>query len=82
MTADQVGSPEREMEVTSQPLVTATLHIRDPEERQSWLGLLGPGCRAEKAIAPRDYYLLCHFSGRRPRKTIRPLRTPTEVVIK
>lgn len=28
--ADQVGSPERLMEVTSQPLPTATLHIRDP----------------------------------------------------
>ena len=29
--ADQVGSPERLMEVTSQPLPTATLHIRDPK---------------------------------------------------
>ena len=28
--ADQVGSPERLMEVTSQPRPTATLHIRDP----------------------------------------------------
>lgn len=28
--ADQLGSPEREMEVTSQPLPTATLHIREP----------------------------------------------------
>ena len=33
-TADQVGSPERLMEVTSQPLLTATLHIRDPRECQ------------------------------------------------
>lgn len=30
VTADQVGSPERLMEVISQPLPTATLHIRDP----------------------------------------------------
>ena len=28
--ADQIGSPERLMEVTSQPRPTATLHIRDP----------------------------------------------------
>lgn len=45
--ADQVGSPEREMEVTSQPLLTATLHIREPGVGQ-YLGsiwverLLGP----------------------------------------
>lgn len=31
VTADQLGSPEREIEVTSQPLPTATLHMRDPE---------------------------------------------------
>ena len=30
VTDDQVGSPEREMEVTSQPLPTATLQIREP----------------------------------------------------
>lgn len=35
VTADQVGSPEREMEVTSQPLPTATLQIRDPGGCQS-----------------------------------------------
>ena len=32
--ADQVGSPERLMEVTSQPRPTATLHIRDPGHGQ------------------------------------------------
>ena len=31
VTDDQVGSPERLMEVTSQPLPTANLHIREPE---------------------------------------------------
>ena len=30
VTADQVGSPERLMDVTSQPRPTATLHIREP----------------------------------------------------
>lgn len=29
-TEDQVGSPERLIDVTSQPRPTATLHIRDP----------------------------------------------------
>ena len=31
VTADHVGSPERLIDVTSHPLPTATLHIRDPE---------------------------------------------------
>lgn len=35
VTADQVGSPERDTDVTSQPLPTATLHIRDPGEWRS-----------------------------------------------
>lgn len=30
VTADQVGGPEREMEVTVQPRETATLQIREP----------------------------------------------------
>ena len=30
VTADHVGSPERDMDVTSQPRPTATLHIREP----------------------------------------------------
>ena len=30
VTDDQVGSPERLMDVTVQPRPTATLHIRDP----------------------------------------------------
>ena len=33
MTADQAGSPERLTEITSQPLPTATLQIRDPRHR-------------------------------------------------
>ena len=34
VTADHVGSPERLIDVTSHPLPTATLHIRDPEYNQ------------------------------------------------
>ena len=34
VTADHVGSPERLIDVTSHPLPTATLHIRDPEDYQ------------------------------------------------
>lgn len=34
VTDDQVGSPEREIEVTSQPRPTATLHMRVPGEYQ------------------------------------------------
>lgn len=32
VTADQVGSPEREMEVTVQPREMADLQMREPEE--------------------------------------------------
>lgn len=31
VTADQVGSPEREIEVTVQPRAAATLQMREPE---------------------------------------------------
>ena len=42
ITEDQEGSPEREMDVTSQPRATADLQIREPfgEKMVSWCVLI------------------------------------------
>lgn len=63
--ADQVGSPERLMEVTSQPRPTATLHIRDPRQSSTeaafFYGWLDPQIiRTEEAVASADHDLLRH----------------------
>lgn len=49
--ADQVGSPERLMDVTSQPRPTATLHIRDPRHSSTEEALRG---WISKSFVPRN----------------------------
>ncbi len=51
--ADQVGSPEREMETTSQPLLTATLQIREP-----WGGISIVGCVGSEYFSYRGSHCL------------------------
>ena len=43
VTADQVGSPEREMEITVQPRETADLQMREPREGRDYMSAEGPG---------------------------------------
>lgn len=50
---DQVGSPEREMEVTSQPLPTATLHIREPGDGSVVLAMWKRVCLPRNPLPPQ-----------------------------
>ena len=51
------------MEVTSQPLPTATLQIRDPGGCQSWSGIVTWHCCTEKAIPSSYHNLFRHIVG-------------------
>ena len=60
VTEDQIGAPEREIEVTAQPREMAEAQIREPGKKlmKSWGG---EGERTEEAVATADDELFGHF---------------------